>query len=182
MVASRARTVLTTPAGAERLGARAHGLAPWQRVEVPLPDGRGLRVTATPARHGPPDGDRGPVTGFVLALADQPERGIYVSGDTVWYEGVAEVARRFQIDAAFLFMGAARVREVGPAHLTFTAADGIAAARAMPDAVIVPLHYEGWMHFSEGRADIEHAFAAAGLGSRLQWLPPGRATAVRLGP
>lgn len=74
---------------------------------------------------------------------------------------------------AFLFMGAARVREVGQAHLTLTAAEGVLAARAMPSAVIVPLHYEGWQHFSEGRADIERAFTEAGLADHLRWLPRG---------
>ena len=75
-------------------------------------------------------------------------------------------------------MGAARVVEVGPAHLTMTADEGVLAARAMPHAAIVPLHFEGWAHFSEGRTQIEQAFAAAGLGDRLQWLPPGRPVSV----
>jgi hypothetical protein len=48
--------VVTTVAGAGRLGARAIGLAPWESEEVPAPDGRMLRITATPARHGPRPG------------------------------------------------------------------------------------------------------------------------------
>ena len=135
---SRAGQVLTTVAGAGRLGGNAVGLANWQSVRIPTRSGRVLKVTGTPARHGPPDGDRGPVTGFVLAYDDSPRDAVYVSGDTVWYEGVAEVASRFQIRAAVLFLGAARVQVVGPAHLTMTAEDGVQAARAMPDAAIVP--------------------------------------------
>lgn len=179
---ARAGAVLTTPAGAERLGQQATGLAPWQSVEFPTRDGRRLRVTGTPARHGPEDGDRGPVTGFVLALTDAPDDAIYVSGDTVWYEGVAEVAWRFTVQVAILFMGTARVREVGPAHLTLAATEGVEAARAFPDAVIVPVHYEGWAHFTEGREQIERAFDAAGLASRLRWLPPGQAVTLQLAP
>ena len=34
---------------------------------------------------------------------------------------------------------------------------------------VVPVHYEGWAHFTEGRDDLEAAFAAAGLSDRLQW-------------
>ncbi len=165
--------VLTTPASAERLGGRAYGLANWQSLEVPAPGGRILRVTGTPARHGPPGGDRGPVTGFVLAFADAPERAVYVSGDTVWYEGVAEVAHRFQVTTAVLFMGAARVPEVGPQHLTMTAEDGIQAAQAFPAATIVPLHFEGWAHFSESREQITRAFVQAGLERRIRWIEPG---------
>jgi L-ascorbate metabolism protein UlaG (beta-lactamase superfamily) len=58
---SRAGQVLTTHAGAERLGGNAVGIAPWEEARV-----KGLKVVGTPARHGPAYGDRGPVTGFML--------------------------------------------------------------------------------------------------------------------
>jgi L-ascorbate metabolism protein UlaG (beta-lactamase superfamily) len=171
--------VLTTPAGATRLGGQAAGLANWQSIDIPGKDGRVLRVTGTPARHGPVHLDRGPVTGFVMAFVDAPERAIYVSGDTVWYEGVAEVARRFVVHTAVLFMGAARVPAVGTDDaLTMTAEDGIEAARAFSEATIVPLHYEGWGHFSESREVIAHAFNAAGIGDRVRWMELGGTIAV----
>ena len=68
-VLKTAGRVITTAAGAERLGENAIGLLPWQRYDVPTPDGRTLHITATPARHGPPDGDRVPVVGFVLEIS-----------------------------------------------------------------------------------------------------------------
>jgi L-ascorbate metabolism protein UlaG (beta-lactamase superfamily) len=176
-----ATTVLTTRAGAERLGDHAVGLAPWHSVDLPTRDGRVLRVIGTPARHGPVGGDRGPVSGFVLTLTDSPKSAIYISGDTVWYEGVAAVSQRFSVQIAILFMGAARVPAVGPAHLTFTAEEAVAAARAFADAAIIPLHYEGWEHFSESRKQIEDGFTAAGLGGRLRWPAPGRPTAMTIG-
>jgi L-ascorbate metabolism protein UlaG (beta-lactamase superfamily) len=164
--------VLTTADGAARLGGNAIGLAPWQRHALGAPRGPALDIVATPARHGPADGDRGPVIGFALRLGDAT-RAVYLSGDTVWYDGVAEVARRVPVALAVLFMGAARVPEVGPAHLTFTASEAAAAAQAFGDAPIVPLHYEGWAHFSESRADVEAAFLSTGLRDRLEWLAPG---------
>jgi L-ascorbate metabolism protein UlaG (beta-lactamase superfamily) len=170
---TRAGMVLTTPAGAERLGGQAIGLTPWQSVDLPTQDGRVLQVTGTPARHGPPGGDRGPVTGFVLTPTESPNSAVYISGDTVWYEGVAEVSQRFSIQLAILFMGAARILEVGPAHLTFTADEAVEAARAFARATIVPLHYEGWRHLSESRQQIEAAFSLAGLAGQLQWMEPG---------
>jgi hypothetical protein len=90
------------------------------------------------------------------------------------YEGVAEVSRRVEADVALLFVGAARVREVGPAHLTFTAAQAVEAARAFVHALVVPSHFEGRAHFAESRAEIQQAFDAAGLADRLRWLPAGR--------
>ncbi len=174
----RAGKILTTPAGAGRLGGQAVGLAPWQSIDLPTRDGRVLQVTGTPARHGPVGGDRGPVTGFVMALSESPQSSIYISGDTVWYEGVAEVSRRFSVQIAILFMGAARVLEVGAAHLTFTADEAVEAARAFAEAIIIPLHYEGWAHFSESRRQIENAFASAGMERRLRWMKPGSTITV----
>ena len=115
------------------------------------------------------------MTGFVLQRDDAPDRALYVSGDTVWYEGVAEVAARFHVTTAVLFMGAARVAAAGPAHITMTAEDGVHAARAFSAAVIVPVHFEGWKHFSESRSDIERVFAAAVLSHRLRWPEPNAA-------
>lgn len=175
----RAKQVITTMAGAERLPGSAIGLSAWQSVRVPCADGRTLTVTATPARHGPADGDRGPVIGFALAFDDAPTRAVYVSGDTVWYDGVSDVSRRFDVRVAFLFMGAARVAAVGPAHLTMTADEGVEAARAFSDATIVPLHFEGWEHFSEGHAEITQAFTAEGMEHRLRWSRPGMKTRVQ---
>ena len=162
----RAGCVLTTRDGAARLG-DARGLDPWEHVDVDTPAGP-LRVTATPARHGPADGDRGPVIGFVISIDDK-EPSVYVSGDTVWFEGVAEVAQRFDVRVAILNLGAARVAAAGPAPLTLTGGEAVEVARAMPEAAVVPLHFEGWAHFTESRVEIAEAFARAGLSSRLHW-------------
>ena len=174
---ARMPRVLTTRAAAARLGGDAVGLEPWETVELPGSGQASLRVTATPARHGPAHLDRGPVVGFVLEPLGVAAG--YVSGDTVWYEGVAEVARRFPVRAAILFMGAARVSAVGPWALTLTADDAVEAARAFAGATILPLHFEGWEHFTESRADVEAAFLRAGLASRLRW--PERGRTVPLG-
>ena len=171
-----ARVVFTTRDGAERLGGNAEGLAAWDKRALPAPDGQTVELTATPARHGPAGGDRGPVVGFVLTAPGAPV--VYVSGDTVWYEGVVEVGQRFSVDVAVLNAGAAKVAVAGPSPLTFTAADAVTLARAWPKAAIVPLHFEGWAHFSESRAQVERAFAAAGLADRLRWPPPGRSIEI----
>lgn len=162
-------TVYTTIAGAERLGGNAVGLANWQTTEVATRDGRILTITGTPCRHGPVNGDRGPVTGFVLQFKDENKGAVYVSGDTVWYEGVVEVGRRFDIGLAILFLGAAVVPEVGAHHLTMTVDEAVKAAQYFNHAQIVPLHFEGWAHFTQSHEDIENAFKNAGLRDRLQF-------------
>jgi L-ascorbate metabolism protein UlaG (beta-lactamase superfamily) len=172
----RAGRVLTTPAGAARLRNNAVGLRTWETLDIP-PERGGLRITATPARHGPPGIEpvSGEVTGFVIQSLDNPGMAVYVTGDTVWYEGVAEVARRFRVSAIVLFAGAARVKARGPEALTMTHED--------PDALIFPVHHSGWEHFSENLQTLKNAFAHAGLSQRLRPIEPGVRTEMvpRLG-
>lgn len=175
---SAAKTILTTAAGAGRLGANAHALGAWETKAIDN-DGISVSVTGTPARHGPSHADRGPVVGFVLRN-EESGNALYLSGDTVWYEGVVEVGKRFEIGIAVLFMGAACVPEVGPDHLTFTADEGVEFARAFPNAKIVPVHYEGWAHFVESKKEINAAFVNAGMSDRLIWLEPGIGTKLEL--
>ena len=173
----KAKRVLTTEAGAKRLGGHTEGLAPWVSTELSK-DGRSLTVTATPARHGPHGIEplSGDVIGFVLAPKNS--RPIYISGDTVWYDGVAEVARRFKAGVVMPFAGAAQTR--GPFHLTMDTNDTIETARAFPDAVIVPLHTDGWAHFKQNAGDLRASFDALGFGARLKLLEPGAKTVVEI--
>jgi L-ascorbate metabolism protein UlaG (beta-lactamase superfamily) len=171
----KARRVLTTEIGARRLGGHAEGVAPWASTEL-TKGTRSLTVTATPARHGPAGIEplAGDVIGFVLAPKDS--RPIYISGDTVWYDGVAEVARRFKAGVVMPFAGAAQTR--GPFHLTMDTNDTIETARAFPDAVIVPLHTDGWAHFKQNAGDLRVSFEALGFGPRLKLLEPGVKTVI----
>jgi L-ascorbate metabolism protein UlaG (beta-lactamase superfamily) len=175
--AMQAPRLLTTVVGAKRLGGVAEGLAPGESTKLTNPAGT-LTVTATPARHGPAGIEplAGDVIGFVLSLASGSP--IYITGDTVWYEGVAEVARRFQAGLVLLFAGAAKTR--GAFHLTMDANDALDTAHAFPDATIVPLHYEGWAHFSQSGDDLVQSFKALGIGARLRLLEPGVPTTIEL--
>ncbi len=173
----KAKRVLTTEVGAKRLGGHAEGLAPWTSTELSK-NGRSLTVAATPARHGPHGIEplAGDVIGFVLVPKDS--RPVYISGDTVWYDGVAEVARRFKAGVVMPFAGAAQTR--GPFHLTMDVNDTIETARAFPDAVIVPLHTDGWAHFKQNAGDLRMSFDALGFGARLKLLEPGVATPINI--
>jgi L-ascorbate metabolism protein UlaG (beta-lactamase superfamily) len=178
----KAKRVLTTQAGAKRLGGRAEGLAPW---ETTTPAGRGghaLTITATPARHGPAGIEplSGDVIGFVVSSNQPGSRPVYVSSDTVFYDGVAEVARRFNAGVVLPFAGAAQTR--GPFHLTMDTNDTIETARAFPDAVIVPVHTDGWAHFRQSAGDLRASFDTLGFGSRLKILEPGVSTVIEPSP
>ncbi|WP_433507793.1 MBL fold metallo-hydrolase [Pseudonocardia halophobica] len=147
-------------------------MAPWETAEVPTPAGP-LVVRAVPARHGPPGAEAfsGPVTGFVLEAPDGTT--VYVSGDNASVGVVEEIAERVPcVDLAVLFCGAAR-RPDRPEPLTLTAADAVLAARALDARRVLPVHTEGWLHFTEGPGTLHRAFAEAGLADRLTILPLG---------
>jgi L-ascorbate metabolism protein UlaG (beta-lactamase superfamily) len=163
--------VLTTAAGAERLGGGAAGLEPGESIELRS----GTSVTAVPAEHGPPEiaPVTGPVIGFVLRGPGLPT--VYVSGDNASVDVVRQVATEHgPVDAAVLFVGGACVPEVlGDVLLTLGAETAVEAANALGDAIIVPIHQDGWAHFSVKPADLRAAFAAAGLTTRLRHVDPG---------
>lgn len=167
---SHARRVYTTDAASNRLQGNATGLKPWQTTEFARQDGSSaVQITATPARHGPPGIEpvTGEVTGFIVSPVAKPESAVYITGDTVWYEGVKEVARRFPVRSVVLFAGAACIKFRGPFHLTMNCDDALATARAFPQARIYPVHHQGWEHFTEDQQNLTDAFSRAGLGERL---------------
>jgi L-ascorbate metabolism protein UlaG (beta-lactamase superfamily) len=172
---SQAGRVLTTVAGAERLDGNATGLEPGASVDL---DGRGsgpVTISAVPALHGPPEvaAKNGPVIGFILRCAGQPT--VYVSGDNASVETVEEiVVEHAPIDAVVLFAGGAQVPAAwGDAFLTLTAQTAVEAAHALDPAPIVPIHQDGWAHFTSGAEDLRTAFEAAGLSHRLRMVAPG---------
>jgi L-ascorbate metabolism protein UlaG (beta-lactamase superfamily) len=172
--------VLTTVAGAKRLGGNAEGMAPWASNRLTKPDGRRLQVIATPARHGPAGIEpiAGDVIGFLLCPGDSDEPVAYITGDTVWYDAIGEVARRFRAAVVLPFAGAAQTR--GPFHLTMDVNDVIETAHAFSAATIVPLHFNGWRHFTQNGEDLQNSFAALGLSKRLLIPTPGLAIELPL--
>jgi L-ascorbate metabolism protein UlaG (beta-lactamase superfamily) len=174
----QADRVVTTIDGAARLGSGAIGLAPWEAAGVIAPGGSALQVVATPARHGRDHAGHEPVVGFVLRFMDDVANGLYVSGDTVWFDGIRDVSVRLSVRTALLFMGGARAPDGRNTLVSFTAAEGALAAEAFSAATIVPLNYEGWEHFSESRREIADTFFLAGLSERLRWLVPGSAADI----
>jgi L-ascorbate metabolism protein UlaG (beta-lactamase superfamily) len=168
----------TTVAGAERLKGTSVGLAPWQTDVIKTPGGEEIIVTATPARHGPAGIEKiqGDVTGFVLSVRGEKKLDIYITGDTTYYEGVAEVAKRFDPDYIFMFAGGSRTR--GPFYVSMASNDAMDLALAFPRPVIIPLHYDGWKHYTQDIEEVRRAFEVLEIGQRLQLLEPGVVTHI----
>ncbi|MFL5907332.1 MAG: MBL fold metallo-hydrolase [Solirubrobacterales bacterium] len=177
-----AGTVITTIPGAKRLGGGARGLEPWATTELDARDRPSIGITATPCRHGPPLSHPivGEVIGFALRWDGQEHGVLWISGDTVLYDGVREVAGRLEVDTALLHLGGVRFPVSGPIHYTMTARHAVELCSLIQPRTVIPIHYEGWAHFREGRDEIEREFAVAPeeIRQSIRWLPIGVATDV----
>lgn len=169
--------VVTTPDGATRLGANAVGLAPWSRATL----ARGVEVVAVPARHGPgPDAERvsGEVTGFVVLAPGDVH--VYISGDNTDPDVVAQVVDRFgHVDVALLFGGGASVPFLFDGRLVTMTNEQLAQASTVLGAArVIPVHAEGWSHYTQDRDLLRDAFHRQGADQRLCLLEPGGSVTI----
>ncbi|MFC7585316.1 MBL fold metallo-hydrolase [Nonomuraea antimicrobica] len=132
------------------------------------PGGGTITVTGVPAVHGP--GARedvepitGQVVGFVLTGESLPT--VYVSGDNASLDMVKQIAERFgPVETAILFAGAPRFRVLfDGALIVLDSAQTAEAAKILGARRVVPVHYDSWAHFTEGRDELVAAFTEAGL-------------------
>jgi L-ascorbate metabolism protein UlaG (beta-lactamase superfamily) len=116
------------------------------------------------------------VTGFVLSI--EGSKDMYVSGDTVWFSALAEIARRFNVGLAVLFAGAAQPR--GPFNVTMDSNDAIEAATLFSGAKIVAIHNLGWSHYTQNQQDLVRAFEVVDIGGRLEELSPAVRVSIEI--
>ncbi|WP_418286127.1 MBL fold metallo-hydrolase [Halorubrum sp. DTA46] len=102
---------------------------------------RGVQISRTPGRHGHGElaEEMGPVSGFAFAGKET----VYVAGDTVWYDGVAEALNRHRPDMVVLNGGAARFEYGEPITM---GVDDVAAVRDATDATVGVVHMEAINH------------------------------------
>jgi L-ascorbate metabolism protein UlaG (beta-lactamase superfamily) len=177
-----AGVVVTTVSGARRLGSdglagSVRGLQPWATTRLEAPGRPSIEITATPCRHGPAGSHLlvGDVIGFALAWAGQERGVLWVSGDTVLFDGVRQVADRLPVDTALLHLGGVRFPVTGPLHYSLTAKQAVELVGLVRPRTVVPVHYEGWKHFRQGRDSVERELddARPDIRERFRWLPIG---------
>lgn len=173
--------VVTTRSASRRLGTgNVVGLSAWQSRTLERADGSRLNVTATPARHGPPLSRAlvGDAIGFALARPGENGTAVWVTGDTVDFRGLHEVARRLEVDVAVVHIGAVRFPISGPLHYSLDARRAARVIERVAPRVAIPVHYEGWSHFSEPEPQVRAALDTPGSRDHVRWLDLGVATDI----
>ena len=171
----RAGAVITTAAGAERLGGGAIGLEPWAVTEV----------GAIPSPRSPPStGPTGPTTSRAPSSGScsRPTgcRGSTSQATTRPCRSSRRIVERLGVmELAVLFAGGACLEgRFDGALLTLGSAEAAQAARVLGSRAVIPVHQEGWAHFSAPPEELRHAFDEAGLSEVLVLLAPGQTAAV----
>ena len=92
---------------------------------------------------------------------------LWISGDTVLFDGVRQVADRLQIDTAVLHLGGVQFPITGPVRYSMTAKDAVELCGLIRPRTAIPIHYEGWTHFKQGRRGHRTRARAWGRGAAL---------------
>ncbi|GAA2229708.1 MBL fold metallo-hydrolase [Streptomyces nogalater] len=174
--------VLSTPHAARRLKVlhgfrRTAGLRTWQALTL---DRGGVRatVTALPGRHAGHPVLRGllpPVMGTMIEFGPVggPARlRLYVSGDTLLYDGLEEIGRRFPAaDLAVLHLGGTRLP--GGFLVTMNGAQGAELVRRLRPRAVLPVHYEDYTVMRSPLSAFLTEAGRLGLGDRIVPCPHG---------
>jgi L-ascorbate metabolism protein UlaG (beta-lactamase superfamily) len=127
---------------------RANGLATWETYTA-VKGTSTLRVTALPARHA-----RGavrwmlpPVMGSLVEFGDvdgPAQRRLYLTGDTVMYDGVREIARRIGggVDLTVVHLGGAVLP--GGVMVSMDAVQGVELVATILPRLAVPVHVDDY--------------------------------------
>jgi L-ascorbate metabolism protein UlaG (beta-lactamase superfamily) len=178
--------VLTTQAAADTLRGRgfhaADGLGHWEQRHL-AKGNRFLRVTALPARHAPGFLQRllPPVMGSLLEfgpVGGRPELSIYISGDTLMYEDIREISRRYpDIDLGIVHLGGTKL--LGLVMVTMDGRQGADWLETVRCPRVLPVHFDDYTVFSSPLADFEAEVRRRGLAARVQSLDRGATLPLR---
>ncbi|MFF5262881.1 MBL fold metallo-hydrolase [Actinomadura viridis] len=172
--------ILTTPAAARTLRGRgfaqASGLATWGDQELARGE-RTVRVTALPGRHAPGALRRvlPPVMGAMLEFGprdSEPGLRLCISGDTLMYDAIAEIPRRFpDIDVGLVHLGGTTL--LGLLMVTMDGRQGAGWAQTVGCTTIIPIHYDDYTVMKSPLSAFETELRRRGLTDRLRLIERG---------
>lgn len=174
--------VVTTTHAARRLRGlhgfhHAIGLRSWQQETLRKSD-NALTVTSLPGLHAPGPAKLllPPVMGSMLEFG--PARGdvgcrIYVSGDTLMFDGLREIPARYpRVDVALLHLGGTTLP--GGLLVTMDARQGADLLELVKPSSALPIHHSDYTLFRSPLSDFRAEVDRRGLGDTVRYLEPGQ--------
>lgn len=129
----------------------------------------GIRLQQTGGQHGSDQimavlGERlGEVSGVVFSHPG--EKSLYLAGDTVWNEQVAQSLVRHQPEVIVLNCGDARIPGLGP--IIMNKEDVLAVHQAAPQATLIASHMEAVNHALLTRRELRDYLRERGMADRV---------------
>ena len=173
--------VITTVSSARKLD-NAIGLEPFETYQIDTEKVPGLKITATPCQHHPswiPRFFSGHVIGFIIEFDGQQNGVLYISGDTIYFKGIDQIAEKYSINQAILHLGGVQFRYLtGFGTYTLDAGQAVKFIDKLKPKKVIPVHDSGWSHFKDNRRNAMVTFERANLSSEIIWLKPGVCTVI----
>jgi L-ascorbate metabolism protein UlaG (beta-lactamase superfamily) len=134
-------------------------------------------ITRTPAQHGSGEMARAmaPSSGYMLSSEGEPT--VYITGDTIWYDQVAETIKEHSPQVIVVNAGAAQFLHGDP--ITMTSGDVIRVCRAASHAQVIAVHMEAINHCLLTREELAHQ--AHTTGARLVIPDDGESVTLHTG-
>jgi L-ascorbate metabolism protein UlaG (beta-lactamase superfamily) len=179
--------IVTTPQAAQQLEPigfkTCYPLQTWDSLLIKKGNAS-LRISATPGRHGPPiiaallPQVMGSILEFTTADGKSNYR-IYISGDTLVYNDIYEIPRRYpDVDLALLHLGGTRI--LGVVMVTMDGKQGVKMLQIIAPKHAIPIHYNDYDVFKSPLSDFEKEVKAAELQNKITYLKHGESYAFRL--
>ncbi|MBC7410037.1 MAG: MBL fold metallo-hydrolase [Arcicella sp.] len=153
------------------------GMDNWEEYEINDNRVKGLKITAIPAQHTNIkrlDRVMGKVLGFTIEWDGQENGCIYISGDTVLFEGIYELARKKNIDIAILHLGAGAFPYLKRnLRVTMNGEEAIETTKLLNPNRVIPIHYEGWWHFRQTARSLKNEIEKSAQNDKFLWLKSG---------
>lgn len=170
--------VLSTKDAVRRLkNENTIGLENWEEYKINDARVKGLKITAIPAQHTNIkrlDRVMGNVLGFTIEWDGQENGCIYISGDTVLFEGVYQLAKKKKVDIAILHLGAGAFPYLKRnLRVTMNGEEAIETAKLLNPNIVIPIHYEGWWHFRQTVKSLKNEIEKSSQNDKFLWLKSG---------
>lgn len=177
--------VLSTKDAEKRLkNSNTIGLDYWQEHHIKTEKVNQLKITAIPAQHTNIkrlDKIMGKVIGFTIEWEGQENGCIYISGDTVLFEGIYELAKKKKIDIALLHLGAGAFPYLKKnLRVTMNSEEAIETTKLLNPNLVIPVHYEGWWHFKQSANSLKNEIEKSTQKEKFLWLKSGHETELNI--